>query len=107
MLVLFFLYLGYMALINAFDDAARGFRAAGILALVGVVNVPIIKFSVDWWNALHQPSSFGTIDPSMLPPLLLMALAFTAYYVWVLLLRLRGEIVSSKIRAIRVRQAHG
>ncbi len=56
-LVLFFLYLGYIALINAFDDPARGARAGAILALVGVVNLPIIKFSVDWWNTLHQPAS--------------------------------------------------
>ena len=56
-LVLFFLYLGHMALMNAFDDAARGRKAAAILALVGFVNVPIIKFSVDWWNTLHQPAS--------------------------------------------------
>ncbi len=108
-LVLFFLYLGYMALVNAFDDPTRGVRAAGILALVGVVNVPIIKLSVDWWNTLHQPASVvqlggPSIHPSMLTPLLLMALAFTGYYVWVLLLRVRGEIISSKIRAIRLRQ---
>ena len=57
MLVLFFLYLGYMALHNAFDDPARGVRASSILALVGFVNVPIIKFSVDWWYTLHQPAS--------------------------------------------------
>ena len=56
-LILFFLYLGHMALLNAFDDASRGNKAAAILALVGFVNVPIIKFSVDWWNTLHQPES--------------------------------------------------
>ena len=56
-LILFFLYLGYIALANAFDEPTRGERAAAILALVGVVNVPIIKFSVDWWNTLHQPAS--------------------------------------------------
>ena len=56
-LVLFFLYLGYIALVNAFDEPARGARAGAILALVGVVNLPIIKFSVDWWNTLHQPAS--------------------------------------------------
>ena len=70
-LVLFFLYLGYIALVNAFDDPARGGRAGSVLALVGVVNLPIIKFSVDWWNTLHQPASvlrFGepTIALSML-----------------------------------------
>ena len=56
-LILFFLYLGYIALVNAFDDPARGGRAGSVLALVGVVNLPIIKFSVDWWNTLHQPAS--------------------------------------------------
>ena len=111
-LVLFFLYLGYMALVNAFDDPARGAKAAAVLALVGFVNVPIIKFSVDWWNSLHQPASVlklggPSIDPSMLAPLLLMALAFTTYYFWVLLVRLRAEIISGKIRAIRLRQVHG
>ena len=111
-LVLFFLYLGYMALVNAFDDRARGAKAAAVLALVGFVNVPIIKFSVEWWNSLHQPASVlklggPSIHPSMLAPLLLMALAFTTYYFWVLLVRLRAEIISGKIRAIRLRQVHG
>ncbi len=111
-LVLFFLYLGYMALNNAFDDPGRGSKASSILALVGFVNVPIIKFSVDWWNTLHQPSSVvkmggPAIHPSMLTPLLLMGLAFTTYYVWVLLIRMRREIVATKIRALQRRQAAG
>ena len=111
-LVLLFLYLGYMALYNAFDDPTRGARAAAILALVGIVNVPIIKFSVEWWNTLHQPASVlkmggPAIHPSMLAPLLLMALAFTTYYLWVLLLRLEGEIIAGKIRALRLRQVDG
>ncbi len=111
-LVLFFLYLGYMALEHAFDDPARGTRAAGILALVGFVNVPIIKFSVDWWNTLHQPASVvrmggPTIDSSMLIPLLVMAGAFTCYYFWVVLVRVRGEIIASRIRGLRLRQVHG
>ncbi|MCB2101490.1 MAG: heme ABC transporter permease [Rhodobacterales bacterium] len=112
MLVLFFLYLGYMALINAFDDPERGIRAASILVLVGAINVPIIKFSVDWWNTLHQPASVvkmggPSIDPSMLWPLLLMALGFTTYYIWVILVRIHTEILDSKIRAIRMRQVQG
>ena len=111
-LVLFFLYLGYMALADAFDDPARGNRAAAILALVGLVNVPIIKFSVAWWNTLHQPASVvrmggPTIDESMLWPLIVMALAFKLYYLWVMLLRVKSEIVASKIRAIRLRQVQG
>jgi heme exporter protein C len=111
-LILFFLYLGYIALYNAFDDFSRGARAAAVLGLVGAVNLPIIKFSVDWWNTLHQPASViklggPAIHPSMLWPLALMALAFTAYYVWVLLLRVRGELISRRISTIRHRQTHG
>jgi heme exporter protein C len=108
-LVLFFLYLGHMALTNAFDDPSRGARAAAILALVGFVNVPIIKFSVEWWNTLHQPSSVVRLDgpsihPSMLWPLLLMALGFTTYFVVVVILRLRAEIAARKVRALRLSQ---
>ena len=111
-LVLIFLYLGYMALESAFDDAARGTRAASIMALVGFVNVPVIKFSVDWWNTLHQPASIVRLDgpsihPSMLAPLLVMGLAFTCYYFWVVLLRIRGELLAGKIRGLRLRQAQG
>jgi len=111
-LVLFFMYLGYMALQNAFDDPARGTKASSILALVGFVNVPIIKFSVDWWNTLHQPASVikmggPAIHSSMLIPLILMALAFKAYYIWVMLMRIRGEVNAGKIRALRLRQVHG
>jgi heme exporter protein C len=109
-LILFFLYLGYMALENAFDDRARGAKAAAILAIVGAVNVPIIKFSVDWWNTLHQPASVVRLDgpaihPSMLTPLVLMAIGYTAFYVWVLCLRVRADINMSKVRALRLRNA--
>jgi len=112
MLVLLFLYLGYMALIEAFDDPTRGTKASSILVLVGVVNVPIIKFSVDWWNTLHQPSSVlkmggSTIHSSMLWPLLLMGLAFTTYYLWVMLIRVRAEVAANKIRNLRFRQTRG
>ena len=111
-LILLFLYLGYMALMRAFDNPERGMKAASILALVGFVNVPIIKFSVDWWSTLHQPASVirpggPTIHASILMPLILMALAFTAYYVWVLLLRVRSEIIANKIRVIRLKRVHG
>ena len=110
-LILFFLYLGYLALQDAFDDRERGTRASAILALVGFINIPIIKFSVDWWNTLHQPASFikmsgPAIHASMLVPLLLMALAFKGYYVWLLLIRIRGEINFMKVRALRLRQVH-
>ncbi|MBF0095525.1 MAG: heme ABC transporter permease [Alphaproteobacteria bacterium] len=112
MLILLFLYLGYMALVNAFDDPGRGAKAAAILALVGVVNLPIIKFSVDWWNTLHQPASVikmggPAISAGMLIPLLIMGLAFKAFYVTILLVRVRTEIASAKVRAIRLTQVHG
>ena len=111
-LVLFFLYLGYLALVNAFDDPNRGARAGGILVMVGAVNVPIIKFSVDWWNTLHQPASVfrmggPTIDASMLWPLLVMALGFTSYFVFVVLLRVRTEITLRKVQMLRLAQARG
>jgi len=109
MLILLFLYLGHMALINAFDDQSRGMRSASILALVGVINIPIIKFSVDWWNTLHQPASVVKMDgpaihPEMLIPLLLMAAGYKTFYIWVALLRIRREVIATKIRAIRLRQ---
>ena len=111
-LVLFFLYLGYIALVNAFDDPIRGAKAGAVLALVGFVNVPIIKFSVDWWNTLHQPASITRIGApaihgSMLTPLALMAMAFAGYFVCVLILRVRSEIMGRKIRALRLVQAQG
>ncbi|MEX2310997.1 MAG: heme ABC transporter permease [Rhodospirillales bacterium] len=109
-LVLFFLYLGYMALRDAFDDPVRGARASSILALVGFVNVPVIKFSVDWWNTLHQPSSVmrmdgPTVHPDMLLPLLLMAAAFQFYYLWLLLIRIREALMAQRLRSLRHRQA--
>jgi len=110
MLVLLFLYLGYMALNNAFDDPGRGAKSSSILALAGFVNVPIIKFSVDWWNTLHQPASVvkiggPAIHGSILAPLLVMSVAFTTYYLWVLLIRIRREVTANKVRALQMRQA--
>jgi len=109
-LILFFLFLGHIALTNAFDDATRGARAAAVLALVGAVNLPIIKFSVDWWNTLHQPASITrldapAVDPSMLRPLLLMALAFLFYFITVAILRIRAEIAARKLRTLRLAQS--
>ncbi len=97
-LILFFLYIGYMALEASIDDPRRAARASAILALVGVVNIPVIHFSVEWWNTLHQPASvtkMGTpsIHPSMLAPLLLMSLGFTFYFFTVALMRMRNEIL--------------
>ncbi|HLY44802.1 MAG TPA: heme ABC transporter permease [Stellaceae bacterium] len=106
-LVLFFLYLGYIALVNAFDDQSRGARAGSLLALVGVVNLPIIKFSVDWWNTLHQPASImrmggPTIALSMLLPLFVMAAGFMLLFAWLLLLRMRTALSERKARALRL-----
>src|ERR1700730_7607765 len=106
-LVLFFLYLGYIALVTACAEPPRGARAGAILALVGVVNLPIIKFSVDWWNTLHQPASVfrlggPTIDATMLWPLLIMALGFTVYFATLLLIRMRTALIAAKIRAMRM-----
>ena len=109
-LVLLFLYLGHIALTNAFDNPARGAKAAAILALVGFVNIPIIKFSVEWWNTLHQPASLvrldgPAIDPSMLTPLMLMGAAFTFYFVTMLLVRMRADLAACKARALRLNAA--
>lgn len=109
-LILFFLYLGFMALSNAFDDPNRGNRAGSILLLVGAVNVPIIKFSVDWWNTLHQPASVfrmggPTIHADMLWPLLIMAVAFQTYFIAVVILRMRAELADRKIQTLRMARA--
>jgi heme exporter protein C len=108
-LILFFLYIGYMALEASIDDPRRAARASAILALVGVVNIPVIHFSVQWWNTLHQPASVSkmgtpTIAPSMLIPLLLMAFAFTFYFVAVLLIRMRNEILERERHTLWVAQ---
>jgi heme exporter protein C len=104
-LVLFFLYLGYIALVNAFDDLSRGARAGALLALVGVVDLPIIKFSVNWWNTLHQPSSIlrvggPSIDISLLMPLFVMAVGFLLLFLWLLILRMRTLLNERKARAL-------
>ena len=106
-LILFFLYLGYMALANGFDDPERGSRMGAILALVGFVNVPIIKFSVDWWNTLHQPASISrldapAIDTSMLIPLLLMAIGFKLFFISILILRIKIQLLKKRIRSIQL-----
>ena len=108
-LVLFLLYLGLMALWQAIDEPGRAGRAAAILALVGAINVPIIKFSVDWWNTLHQPASVfraggSTIDPSLLTPLFVMAIAFTLLFVLLHLLAMRAEILRRRVRAMQQSQ---
>ena len=110
-LVLFFLYLGFIALANAFDDAARGEKASAILALIGGVNLPIIKFSVDWWNTLHQPASvtklgMPAVHSSMLIPLLLMAVGFTTLFFTLVIIRSRAELASRRVNALRAARIH-
>jgi heme exporter protein C len=109
-LILLFLYVGVMALRAAFEDAGRGDRAAALLAIVGVVNVPIVHYSVLWWNSLHQGATVAQlgrpkIEPSMLWPLLSMLLGFTLFYAGVLCIRLRGEILIRERSATWVREA--
>ena len=111
-LVLFFLYLGYLALAGAFDDRSRGLRAASLLALVGIVNLPIIKFSVDWWNTLHQPASIlraggPSIHASMLWPLMITALGFATFLVAILLVRIRSELALWRTEALMRRHTRG
>jgi heme exporter protein C len=106
-LVLFFLYLGYITLVNAFDDPARGGKTGSLLALVGVVNLPIIKFSVDWWNTLHQPASVmriggPRIDIAMLVPLVIMAVGFLLLFLTLLMLRMRTILNERKAMALRL-----
>jgi heme exporter protein C len=114
MLVLLFLFLGYMALGNAFDDRERGSRAAGILAIVGSVNIPIIKYSVEWWNTLHQGESIrivgqSSIDPSMLQPLLVSWAGFSFLFAAIVLMRMRAQLADQLVaaRAARLAGAHG
>ena len=108
-LVLLFLYLGVIALYNAIDDKRTAARAVAILALVGVVNIPIIHYSVEWWNTLHQGPTVTKFDKpsihlSMLIPLLLMAVAFKLYYVMVVLMRARCEVLERERHTSWVKQ---
>jgi heme exporter protein C len=110
-LVLFLMYLGVIALWRTVDDPSRAGRAAAILTLVGAVNLPIIKFSVDWWNTLHQPASVfriggPAIAPSILMPLAVMAIAFTLLFVTLHLAAMRNEILRRRVRAMWLMQAH-
>jgi heme exporter protein C len=108
-LVLFLLYLGLLALWQAIEEPGRAGHAAAILALVGAVNLPIIHYSVVWWNTLHQPASVfrmggPTIDPSLLAPLLVMAIAFTLLFVLLHLIAMRAEILRRRVRALQQSQ---
>jgi heme exporter protein C len=97
-LILLFLYLGYMALRSSFDDRDRADRASAVLAIVGVINVPIIHYSVEWWTTLHQPASVTrlakpAIALPMLVPLFIMLAGYQLYFGWLLCRRLQGEIL--------------
>src|ERR1700744_4665297 len=99
-LLLLFLYFGYMALWNAIEDETRAARAAAILALIGVVNIPIIKFSVDWWSTLHQGESImsGKIASIYLAPLLLMMLGYVLLFASLWMVRIRTAILERRAR---------
>ena len=109
-LVMFIMYLGLIALWRSVEDPARAGRAAAILTLVGAVNLPIIKFSVDWWNTLHQPASVfrlsgPTIHPSILAPLFAMAIAFTLLFLTLHLAAMRNEILRRRVRGMLLLRA--
>jgi heme exporter protein C len=109
-LVLFLMYLGVLALWRTIEDPARAARAVGVLTLVGAINLPIIKFSVDWWSTLHQPASVlrlggSTIDRSILIPLLVMAAAFFLLFLTLHLAAMRNEIMRRRIRTLMLLQA--
>ena len=109
-LVLFIMYLALIALWRTVDDPTRAGRAAAVLTLVGAVNLPIIKFSVDWWNTLHQPASVmriggSSLDPAFLIPLLVMAVAFSLLFVTLHLAAMRNEILRRRVRSLQMMQA--
>jgi heme exporter protein C len=108
MLLLFILYLGYVALVTMFEEEEKGLSAGAVIALVGWVNVPIIKWSVDWWYTLHQPASVvrfakPAIHWTMLLPLLCMAVAFALYGLAIAIIRFRTELNKRKMRAFQIR----
>lgn len=108
-LILLFLYGGYWALYKAYSQPEQGIRAASLLALVGVINLPIIKGSVEWWNTLHQPASLmkfssPSIHPTMLTPLLLMAGAYFFYFVSILIIKARTELNKRKLFILETRK---
>src|SRR5215831_5949863 len=110
-LVMFIMYLGLIALWRSVEDPSRAGRAAAVLTLVGAINLPIIKFSVDWWNTLHQPASVfrvggSSIDRSILMPLFAMAIAFTLLFVTLHIAAMRNEILRRRVRGMLMLQAH-
>ena len=105
MLVLFFFYLGYILLSNAFERKIDGSKTASVLAIVGLINLPIVKFSVDWWHTLHQPASIikiggPSIDDKMLLPLILMILALSFFSLYMIILNVKTKLIEKKCEAL-------
>jgi heme exporter protein C len=103
-LILFLLYCGYIVLRNAFEDHDKGGRAGAIFLLIGAVNIPVVRFSVDWWHTLHQPASVlriggSSLAPEMLKPLLVMGAAYSFYAAYLVLLRMRIILLIRKAEA--------
>jgi len=108
--ILFLMYLGLIALWRAVEDPSRAARAAAVLTLVGAINIPIIKFSVDWWNTLHQPASVmrmggPSLDKAFLIPLLIMAMGFSLLFITLHLAAMRNEILRRRVRSLQMMQA--
>ncbi len=105
-LILFFLYLGLIALRSSLEDEALAGKLTAVLALVGVAILPVIKFSVDWWNTLHQPSTAftSTVDPSMRTPLLISAIGFTLLFFALHLKGMQNEILRRRVKTMRLQQ---
>ena len=109
-LVLLIIYLGLIALARAIEDPVQAAKPLAIMTLVGFINIPIIKFSVDWWNTLHQPASVSrfarpAMDAAFLYPLLVMALAYTLFFFPLHIMNMRNEILARRIRVLKLRQA--
>ena len=105
MLVLLFFYLGYILLSNAFERKIEGSKTASVLAIVGLINLPIVKFSVDWWNTLHQPASIikiggPSIDDKMLLPLTLMFFALSFFSLYLIILNVKTKLIEKKCEAL-------
>jgi heme exporter protein C len=111
-LVMLLVYLGYMALRSALEENQQASRAAAILAMAGAINLIIVKFSVEWWSSLHQPASIfradgPTMPGSMLWPLGLMALGYTAFAAWLVLYRLRTRALQRRAQTVRRQRETG
>ena len=105
MLVLFFFYLGYILLSNAFERKIDGSKTASVLAIVGLINLPIVKFSVDWWHTLHQPASIikiggPSIDDKMLLPLIIMIFALSFFSLYMVILNVKTKLIEKKCEAL-------